>query len=142
MMVSHYILMSYLRPLPGITFHIAQRGNSLPPLNSRHAACLCHAMIFVQKTAKNFTKIVKTSKMIEIHYRIWIHHEKCVKINTNIQGIDSIISWNGFLNERIFRKQSPYCMIKPIAIFLWVRYHGIVYPYLPAGHTWLNYYSI
>ena len=35
-------------------------------------------------------------KIIELHYYIWNHHEKCIQINTNMHGIGSEMSEKTF----------------------------------------------
>ena len=50
----------------------------------------------------NFPKIIK---VIECHYYIWNHREKCFQISTNMPGIGSVISDIAFEMLIILRKQ-------------------------------------
>ena len=34
----------------------------------------------------------KIDNILEFHFHIWNHHEKCIKISTNMPGISSLIS--------------------------------------------------
>ena len=36
-------------------------------------------------------KLSKNVKIVEFHYHIWNHHEKCIKISTNMPSIGSVI---------------------------------------------------
>ena len=54
------------------------------PVNAFHAAGKC------RRPVKNLTKFVKNVKIVEFHDHIWNHHEKCIKISTNIPGIGTV----------------------------------------------------
>ena len=45
-----------------------------------------------RRQIKNVTKkkIIKIIKIVEFHYYIWIHHEKCFQISTNMPSIGSV----------------------------------------------------
>ena len=50
-------------------------------LNTYHAAGECRRQV------KNITNLVKNVKIVEFHYHIWNHHEKCIQISTNMPGL-------------------------------------------------------
>ena len=39
---------------------------------------------------RNVTHFVKNVKIVEFHYHIWNHHEKCIQISTNMPDIDGL----------------------------------------------------
>ena len=49
--------------------------------NAFHAAGEC------RRPVKNVTKCVKNVNIVEFHYHIWNHHEKCIQQSTNMPGI-------------------------------------------------------
>ena len=57
--------------------------------NTYHAADKSRRQ--VQNVAKFCPKCRKILKMLEFHYHIWNHHEKCIQISTNMPGIGSLI---------------------------------------------------
>ena len=65
------------------------RNNEMSPLvkmlNAFHAAGEC------RRHVQNCTTNVKNVKIVELYYQIWIHHEKCIQISTNMPGIGSLI---------------------------------------------------
>ena len=40
---------------------------------------------------KNVTHFVKNVNIVEFHYHIWNHHEKCIQISTNMPSIGIVI---------------------------------------------------
>ena len=49
-------------------------------------------MVEVRKQQlKNVTKCLKNVKIVEFHYHIWNHHEKCIQISTNMPSIGLVI---------------------------------------------------
>ena len=44
-----------------------------------------------RRHVQHFTKIVKNVNILEFHYHIWNHHEKCIQTSTNMPGIGLII---------------------------------------------------
>ena len=50
-------------------------------LNTYHATGECRRQV------KNITNLVKNVKIVEFHYHIWNHHEKCIQISTNMPGL-------------------------------------------------------
>ena len=45
----------------------------------------------MQTTCQKFTKIANKCKIVEFHFYIWNHNEKCIKVSTNMLGIGLII---------------------------------------------------
>ena len=45
----------------------------------------------MQTTGPNLTKFLKNVKIIESHYHIRNHHEKCIQISTNMPSIGFVI---------------------------------------------------
>ena len=45
----------------------------------------------VQTISQNLTNFVKNVKIVEFHYHILNHHEKCIKISTNMPSIGLVI---------------------------------------------------
>ena len=43
-----------------------------------------------EQTTKSY-KISQNFIILEFHYHIWNHHEKCIQISTNMPGIGSLI---------------------------------------------------
>ena len=58
--------------------------------NIIHVICVCK-YINTAAGVHKFTKIVKNVKIVEFHYHIWNHHEKCIQISTNMPGIGLVI---------------------------------------------------
>ena len=54
-------------------------------LNAFHAAGECRRQV------KNVSNLVKNVKIMEFHYHIWNHHEKCIQQSTNMPGIGVVI---------------------------------------------------
>ena len=50
-----------------------------------------HAADYSRQQITNSTNVVKILKIVEFHYQIWIHHEKCIQISTNMPGFGSVI---------------------------------------------------
>ena len=44
-----------------------------------------------RRQVKNLTILLKNVKIVEFHYHIQIHHEKCIKISTNKPSIGLVI---------------------------------------------------
>ena len=59
-------------------------------LNAFRAAGECRRQV------KNVTNFVKYLKIVEFHDHIWIHHEKCIQISTNMPSIGLLIVEIGF----------------------------------------------
>ena len=59
----------------------------------------------------NFTKMFKNVKLVEFHYYIWIYHEKCIQMGTNMPSIGSVFREIRFEFGE-FQKTSIFCMIK------------------------------
>ena len=53
--------------------------------NAFHAASECRRQV------KKLTNLVKKVKIVEFHYHIWNHNEKCIQLSTNMPGIGSVI---------------------------------------------------
>ena len=54
-------------------------------LNTYHAAGEC------RRRVKKFTNFVKNIKIVEFHYHIRNHREKCIQISTSIPSIGFVI---------------------------------------------------
>ena len=55
-------------------------------INAFHAAGECRRQV------KNLTNVAKNVKIVEFHYHIWNHHEKCIQISTNMPSIGLVIA--------------------------------------------------
>ena len=60
--------------------------NILFVINAFHAAAgECRRQV------KKLKIIVKNVEIVEFHYHIWNHHEKCIQISTNMPSIGLVI---------------------------------------------------
>ena len=73
-------------------------------LNAFHAAGECRRQV------QNFTKLSKNVKTLEFHDHIWIHHEKCIQISTNMPSIGSLIHE---INVKIWERKQTFSSLNP-----------------------------
>ena len=65
-----------------------------------------------QTTGQTCLKITKNVKIVEFHYCIWNHREKCIQISTNKPGIGLVIPEIIFENLE-FWENKQFCSVKP-----------------------------
>ena len=76
-------------------------------VNAFHAAGECRRQV------KKLTKFVKNVKIVEFHYHIWNHHEKCIQISTNMPSFG--LAFPEITCEMLnLRKQIQFCSVKPM----------------------------
>ena len=70
-----------------------------------------------RRQVKKFTDFVKNVKIVEFHYHIRNHHEKCIQISTNMPGIGSVNREIAVQISEISKKQARFCSVKVMPMF-------------------------
>ena len=64
---------------------------------------------------KKCHQIVKNVNILESRDRIWIHHEKCIQVSTNMPSIGSLIRETHVKITEIWESKTDFRSVKPIA---------------------------
>ena len=114
--ISLFILISWLSSVYYCLFHLCLSLEEAVVdvvyfLNAFHAAGECRRQV------KKLSKCAKNVKIVEFHYRIWNHNEKCIKISTNMPGIGSLIREIYINISEIGESKQRFCSVKPMPVF-------------------------
>ena len=80
---------------------------SIVNVNAFHAAGECGRQV------KNETNFVKNVRIVEFHYHIWNHNEKCIQISTNMPGIGSFIREKAVEILEMWESKQTFTQLKP-----------------------------
>ena len=73
-------------------------------INTYHAALACADDM--SKMSQNGQKMVK--KWLKCYYHVWIHHEQCIQMSTNMPGIGLAIREIAFEILKMLRTQKTF----------------------------------